>query len=132
MKVEIIGTLKEVQEILTFDSGFTKQTAILQIDSKYDNLLPIEMVKDGCGRFDGIEPGTRVKLECYLGGREWNDRYFLSLKLAEITGVDRNSIPQNASAAPVENAAAPASKPAAKAQAAKQHTLQPDDSDLPF
>ena len=49
MKVEIIGTLKEVQEILTFDSGFTKQTAIIQIDSKYDNLLPIEMVKDGCG-----------------------------------------------------------------------------------
>ena len=78
---------------------------------------------------DGIEPGTRVRLECSLGGREWNGRYYLNLELTEITGIDRNSAPQNASAAPVENAAAPASKPAAKA---KQGTLQPDDSDLPF
>ena len=90
MKVEIIGTLKEVQEVITFDSGFQKQTVILETEDKYDNLIPLQVIKDQCGTFDAIAIGTRIKVNAYLGGREWNGKHFLDLKFAELAGVQRD------------------------------------------
>lgn len=135
MKVEIIGTLKEVQEVITFDSGFQKQTVILETEDKYDNLIPLQVLKDNVGTFDAIELGTRIKLNAYLGGREWNGKYFLDLKFAELTGVQRDlsKEPAAPASAPAkaENRAQAPSKPAS--QPAKQLHMEADaGEDLPF
>ena len=135
MKVEIIGTLKEVQEIVTFDSGFQKQTVIIETEDKYDNLIPLQLVKDKVGTLDTLQPGTRIKLAAYLGGREWNGKYFIDLKFAELLGVQRDLNqeppgPDFMAQKPVvnlENRAQPSSKPA------KQLHMEADaGDDLPF
>jgi len=128
MKVEIIGTLKEVQEIVTFDSGFQKQTVIIETEDKYDNLIPLQLVKDKVGTLDTLQPGTRIKLAAYLGGREWNGKYFIDLKFAELLGVQRDLNQEPPAPAPQpENRAQPSSKPA------KQLHMEADaGDDLPF
>jgi single-strand DNA-binding protein len=127
MKVEIIGTLKEVQEIMTFDSGFQKRTVVIETEDKYDNVIPVQLLKDNVTALDGVEVGTRVKLAVYLGGREWNGKYFVDLKYAELLGVQRDLNKEPAPAPQPENRAQPQSK------TAKQTHMEVDTGeDLPF
>jgi hypothetical protein len=82
MKVTIEGRVIDVAEPQTVGaSGFRKQTVVVQTDDKYDNEMPITLVKDSCGEMDA-SLGARVRVWCYLGARQWNDRYFLELKYA--------------------------------------------------
>ena len=82
MKVTIEGRVIDVAEPQTVGaSGFRKQTVVVQTDDKYDNEMPITLVKDNVGEMDA-SIGAQVKVRCYLGARQWNDRYFLELKYA--------------------------------------------------
>jgi hypothetical protein len=127
MKVEIIGTLKEVQEIMTFDSGFQKRTVVIETEDKYDNVIPVQLLKDSLSALNGVELGTRLKLAVYLGGREWNGKYFIDLKFAELLGVQRDLNKEPAPAPQPQNRAQPSSKPA------KQTHMEVDTGeDLPF
>jgi len=102
MKLEIIGRLHEVQEPVTFGSGFTKQVIVIETDSKYDNYIAVELVKEQVGKMDGIAVGTRVRLDAYVGGREWNGKYFVSVKFAALTGVQRDLQQEPAAEQPSE------------------------------
>ena len=130
MKVTITGTLQEVQPVQEFASGFTKQLVIIATESKYDNLIPIELVKDKVGSFDGIQPGSTVSVNAYLGGREYNERYYISLKFAELNDVQREmhneQVYQAAMAPPQPVAQAP------KPQAKQLHMEADAGNDLPF
>jgi len=130
MKVTITGTLQEVQPVQEFASGFTKQLVIIATESKYDNLIPIELVKDKVGSFDGIQPGSTVSVNAYLGGREYNERYYISLKFAELNDVQREmhnqQVYQAAMVPPQPVAQAP------KPQAKQLHMEADAGNDLPF
>ena len=82
MKVTIEGRVIDVAEPQTVGaSGFRKQTVVVQTDDKYDNEMPITLVKDSCGEMDA-HIGALVEVRCYLGARKWQDRYFIELKYA--------------------------------------------------
>jgi hypothetical protein len=133
MKVEIIGRLHEVQEPVTSASGFTKQIIVIETDSRYDKYVPVELVKDNVGKMDGIEVGTRVRLDAYIGGFEWNGRYFPSIKFAALTGVQRDLNQDQAAPAQVHTAAAAPAPQKAVAPKAKQTHMEVDrGDDLPF
>ena len=133
MKVEIIGRLHEVQEPVTSASGFTKQIIVIETDSRYDKYVPVELVKDNVGKMDGIEVGTRVRLDGYIGGFEWNGRYFPSIKFAALTGVQRDLNQEQAAPAQVHTAAAAPAPQKAVAPKAKQTHMEVDNGDdLPF
>jgi hypothetical protein len=132
MKVTITGTLHEVQPAETFASGSTKQTVIIcpNAGSDYPDYLPVEMWKDKIGSFDGIQPGSTVSVNAYLGGREYNGRYYISLKFAELNDVQREmhnqQVYQAAMAPPQPVAQAP------KPQAKQLHMEADAGNDLPF
>ena len=133
MKVEIIGRLHEVQEPVTSASGFTKQIIVIETDSRYDKYVPVELVKDNVGKMDGIEVGTRVRLDAYIGGFEWNGRYFPSIKFAALTGVQRDLNQEQAAPAQVHTAAAaPAPQKAVAPKAKQTHMEVYNGDDLPF
>lgn len=82
MKVTIEGRVIDVAEPQTVGaSGFRKQTVVVQTDDKYDNEMPITLIKDSCGEMDAAL-GANVRVQAYLGARKWNDRYFIELKYA--------------------------------------------------
>lgn len=132
MKVTITGTLHEVQPVETFASGSMKQTAVIcdNTNSDFPEYFPVEMWKDKIGSFDGIQPGSTISVNAYLGGREYNGRYYISLRLAELNDVQRNvheqQVYQAAMAPPTPVAQAP--KPKAK----QLHMEADNGNDLPF
>ena len=107
MKVTIKGYLHDLQEVQTFDSGFTKQVAVIcpNPGTDYPDYFPIEMLKNDVGAMDHVAVNGEVSVDCYLGGREYNGRYYLSLKFARL-GAHEKSQGVQAAPAPVLPAAA--------------------------
>ena len=106
MKVTVKGYLHDLQEVQTFDSGFTKQVAVIcpNPGTDYPDYFPVEMLKADVGAMDHVKAGGEVTVECYLGGREYNGRYYLGLKFAKLTQFERSEGVQ-AAPAPVQPAA---------------------------
>ena len=127
MKVEIIGTIELVQEPQTSAGGFTWQTVVIKNERQYSNLMPVKLVKEDIGKFDDLEIGTRVKVAVYIGGREWNGKYFADIDFVELLGVQRDLNKEPAPAPQPQNRAQPSSKPA------RQTHMEVDTGeDLPF
>jgi single-strand DNA-binding protein len=99
-------------------NGFTKQTLVVKTDSKYDNTVPIEFVKDKTALLNGLAQGQAVTVHINIGGREWNGKYFPSVMGWKV----------DAQAASTPAPATVASKPAPVAPVAEVV----EDDDLPF
>jgi hypothetical protein len=134
MKVEVIGTVKEVQDVMTFDSGFQKQTVIIETEDKFNNQIPVQMIKENVGSFERIPVGTQVRLDAYVGGREYNGRYYVDITLSKITGVNRGQEQHDAQRAAAEaqvyKAAVGAAQPTG--QAKQLHAEIDKGDELPF
>ena len=115
MKVTIKGRIKRHGEVQTFASGFQKQEVVISPNPEgdYPDYFPVELLKDKAEAMDAVKAGTLVEVDCYLGGREYNGRFYLSLKYAGHRVTD-----------PVQDAPALV-QPTAPAPAA-------DDEGLPF
>jgi hypothetical protein len=78
--VEIKGTVHLVEETKEYgQKGFTKRMMVIETDSKFNNLIAVEAVKDKCEMFDGLTEGDEVTAHVNIDGRAWNDRFFVSL-----------------------------------------------------
>ena len=87
-KYEITGTIKEISEIQTFASGFTKRQFVVTDDTpKFPQDIPLEFVKDGCVKLDSFRVGDRVTVAFNLRGNEHNGRHYLSLAAWKIDRV---------------------------------------------
>jgi len=84
MKVTIKGRIKQHGEPQTFPSGFQKQEVVItpNPEGDYPDHFPVELLKNKVGTMDSVKAGTLVEVDCYLGGREYNGRFYLSLKYA--------------------------------------------------
>lgn len=81
----ITGTIHHIKDTETIgDKGFKKRLIVIKTAAQYDGLIPIEAKKDDCARLDAFAIGQQVKADIYIGGREWNGRYFPSLTLKSI------------------------------------------------
>lgn len=81
----ITGTIHHIGDTETIgDKGFRKRLLVIKTAAQYDGLIPIEAKKDDCGILDRFAIGQQVKADIYIGGREWNGRYFPSLTLKSI------------------------------------------------
>lgn len=83
----IKGTITEIGEALTFDSGFTKREMVITEPGEYPNPLKVEAVKDGVSKMDGFSVGDEVSAEVFVNGREWEGKHFVNLRLAKIEKV---------------------------------------------
>lgn len=106
MKVTISGYLHDLGEVQTFDSGFRKQVAVIcpNPGTDYPDYFPVEMLKDNVGAMDSVKAGGEVTVDCFLGGREYQGRYYLGLKFYKLTAAERSEGVQ-AAPAPVQPAA---------------------------
>ncbi|MBN2162570.1 MAG: DUF3127 domain-containing protein [Pontiellaceae bacterium] len=82
MSYELTGTVFKICPPQTFASGFTKRELIVEVhdgkEGKYNQLIPVEFIKDKVGELDKLRIGMEVEISINLRGREWQDRYFLS------------------------------------------------------
>ena len=77
---ELEGKIKVINEIQSFDSGFTKREFVVEVeDGKYPQMIKFECVRDKTALTDGLEAGDPVKVTFDIRGNEYKGRYYVNL-----------------------------------------------------
>lgn len=80
MSYELNGTVKLLQDIQTFDSGFRKREIVVTVqDGDYSQDISIGFLQDKISLLEDIEVGQEVNIAFNITGREYNGRYFNNL-----------------------------------------------------
>ncbi len=86
---ETRGTVKLINDIQTFPSGFSKREFVVTTASdKYPQDLKFEIVKDKCPLLDAFSPGQEVVVNFDIRGNEYNGKYFVNLSCWKIQAAD--------------------------------------------
>ena len=82
---ELKGTVKEILDLQTFQSGFTKREFVVTTeDGKYSNDIKFETVRDKTSLLDGLSKGDSVNVAFDIRGNEYNGRYYVNLNAWKI------------------------------------------------
>ena len=77
---ELEGTVKVINEVQTFASGFSKREFVVEVeDGKYPQMIKFECVKEKTSLTEGLQIGDPVKVTFDIRGNEYNDRYYVNL-----------------------------------------------------
>ena len=89
------GTIIAIDDIITFDSGFTKREFVIKTtdDGDYPQDIKFELVKDKTSLIDKYNIGDRVTVFLNIRGREWNEKYFVNLVAWKLEGKGTASAP---------------------------------------
>lgn len=84
---ELTGTLKVLEDLQTFDSGFTKREFVIEIpDGKYPQMVKFEVVRDKISQLDQVSIGDELKVTFDVRGNEYKGRYYVNLNAWKIEG----------------------------------------------
>lgn len=132
---DLVGTVKQIGDVQTFPSGFTKRDVIVSDDDqRFPQELSFSFPRERARLLDAVAVGDRVKVSFDIRGREYNGRHYTDLSGWRIEKEGDASPAQGMPAAAPAPAAYPAPPPAAPAPAAPAPAAPADDSldDLPF
>ncbi len=77
---EIEGTLKVIEEVQSFASGFTKREFVVEVeDGRYPQMIKFECVRDKTALTDGFSIEDSVKVTFDIRGNEYKGRYYVNL-----------------------------------------------------
>ena len=95
------GTIIAIDDIITFDSGFTKREFVIKTtdDGDYPQDIKFELVKDKCQLIDQYKIGDKITVHLNIRGREWNEKYFVNLVAWKLEGQGTAAAPMQVSAA---------------------------------
>lgn len=105
---ELDGTIKEVMDKMTFQSGFSKREFVVtDDDDRYPQDIKMEMVKENCALLDSFQKGDRVHVTFSLRGNLYQGRYFTNIQAFKIAKLEADGstsepIPQPADDFPVD------------------------------
>jgi hypothetical protein len=89
------GTIIAIDDIITFDSGFTKREFVIKTtdDGDYPQDIKFELVKDKCQLIDQYKIGDKITVHLNIRGREWNEKYFVNLVAWKLEGQGTAAVP---------------------------------------
>ena len=81
MELQLTGTIKQIGELQTFDSGFKKREFVITTDDTYPQDVAFEVVKDKAETFDQYQGvGDNVTVKFNVRGNEYNGKYYVNLQ----------------------------------------------------
>jgi len=94
------GTIIAIDDIITFDSGFTKREFVIKTtdDGEYPQDIKFELVKDKTALVDKYKLGDKVTVHFNVRGREYNEKYYVNLVAWRLEGPE-TAVAQQAPAA---------------------------------
>ena len=91
MELKIIGTIKVIGELQTFDSGFSKVEFVLTTDEQYPQDIKFEAVKEKADKFlQYNKVGDRIEVKFNVRGNEYNGKYYNTLQAWYTQNVESN------------------------------------------
>jgi len=91
------GTVKLIQDLQTFPSGFQKRCFVVMTDGPYPQPIQFSCLKERVSLLDNIREGQTVSVHFNLNGREWEGKYFTD---AVAWRVEINTTPQAETSGP--------------------------------
>jgi len=77
---ELEGTVKVINEVQSFASGFTKREFVVEVeDGKFPQSIKFECVKEKTAMIDDYQIGESVKVFFDIRGNEYNGKYYVNL-----------------------------------------------------
>ena len=84
MELQLEGTIKLVNDLQSFDSGFSKREFVITTAEQYPQDVKLEFVKDKCSLLDSYPQGTKAKVSFNIRGNEYNGKYYVNLQAWKI------------------------------------------------
>jgi single-strand DNA-binding protein len=82
---ELTGTLKVLEDLQTFASGFTKREFVIEVpDGKYPQMVKFETVRDKIDQLNTLSIGDELKVTFDVRGNEYKGRYYVNLNAWKI------------------------------------------------
>ena len=85
---EMTGTIKQVFEPQTFNSGFAKREFVLTMGDTYPQHVKFTCVKEKMELLAGLQPGDGVQVTFSIRGNEFKERFYVDLQVVSITKTD--------------------------------------------
>lgn len=90
MSYELAGQIKEVFEVQTFNSGFTKREFVVtNQEGKFPQDIKFELTKDRCSLIDEYKAGDQVNVHFDIRGNEYKGRYYVNLQAWKLDRADQ-------------------------------------------
>ena len=91
---EIEGKLKVVNDVQTFNSGFTKREFVVEVeDGNYPQMIKFECVKEKTSLTDGMQIDDPVKVTFDIRGNEYKERFYVNLNAWQLESLGGGSTP---------------------------------------
>jgi single-strand DNA-binding protein len=81
---ELEGKVKLIEDLRTFDSGFTKREFVITTDERFPQDIKFEVIKDKCALLDDLNTGDTTKVSFNVRGNEFKERYYVNLQAWKI------------------------------------------------
>lgn len=79
--MQLKGQIVEIKDVEVISEKFRKQVVLVEQETKFDAVVPIEFVNQ---KIDNVVPELKVGQNktflINIQGREWNGKYFVSLR----------------------------------------------------
>ena len=122
---ELTGTLKVLEDLQTFASGFTKREFVIEIpDGKYPQMVKFEVVRDKISQLDQVSIGDELKITFDIRGNEYKGRYYVNLNAWKIEG--------GSGAGSGGNGGSQEDPPPGAFDNSLDNETEPTDDDIPF
>ena len=88
-ELKVIGTIKQIGELIQFDSGFSKVEFVITTDETYPQEVKFEAVKEKAEKFlQYNKVGARVEVKFNIRGNEYNGKHYVSLQSWHVQNVE--------------------------------------------
>ncbi len=126
---ELEGTVKVIEDVQSFASGFTKREFVVEVeDGKFPQSIKFECVKEKTALVDGFEVGDPVKVYFDIRGNEYKGKYYVNLNAWKLerpgAGGGRGADSRKAAPAAWDDAPPPSEPPGGYGRES--------DDDIPF
>ena len=80
MSYNMEGTVKIIDNTMTFDSGFKKRELVITTqDDKFPQEVKLEFIKESVNKLDEFKVGDFVKIAFSIRGNEYNGKHYVNL-----------------------------------------------------
>ena len=76
MSLELTGTIHQIEETQTFESGFQKRTLVIHNGEQYRPYIAIDFLKDRIDLLDKYKVGDSVTVSVNIGNDYYKDKLY--------------------------------------------------------
>jgi len=79
--MQLKGKIIEIKDVEVISEKFRKQVVLVEQDTKFDAIIPLEFVNQKADDLvPTLEVGDYKTFNVNIQGREWNGKYFVSIR----------------------------------------------------